>query len=321
VTLTVTDQEGLSDSASLQIEIFPVEAPPTGPTAVIEGPTEAEVGQDVTFQGGNSVPGSTPIVVYAWSVNGAETNARSADVRYTTRFDQPGQYEVALTVTDQNGLSHTSSLVVNVSEAPPPATGPTAVIEGPTQAQVGQDVTFQGGNSIPGSTPIVVYAWGVDGPQPASSPDVSFTTRFDQPGVYNVTLTVTDQNDLSDSRSLQIEVTAKEEPLPPLEGVNWVLQGTLPETTITVLFDGANISGSGGCNTYNGTYASTRAAGPNNNISIGTLAATQMACEQPIMEQEQAYLSALSAAQSYSIQGNTLTIAHPGGALVYQQAQ
>jgi heat shock protein HslJ len=393
ITLTVTDQNGLSDSASLRIEIFPREEPQDPPTAVIEGPTEAVVGQDVTFQGGNSIPGSTPIVVYAWGVDGVEPRGGGADIRFTTRFDQPGQYEVSLTVTDQNGLSNTSSLIITVSEEPP-AEGPTAVIEGPSQAFVGEDVTFQGGNSIPGSSPIVVYAWGIDGPQPASAPDVSFTTRFDQPGLYNVTLTVTDQNDLSNSSSLPIEVIAPEEPdTPPtaviagpdqasvneqvtfdggnsipgsgaivaydwdfgngasgngpsastayespgsyqvsltvtdenglsngtsaqivvqggptLEGTLWVLEGTLPDARITAEFDGATVSGSSGCNTYSGSYSSTRMAGPSNNITIGELVTTQMACEEAVMAQEQAYLTTLAAAQSYTIQGNTLTM-------------
>lgn len=342
VVLTVTDQNGLSDSASLRVEVAPRQEPQTPPTAVIEGPTSAVVGQDVTFQGGNSIPGSTPIVVYGWSVDGVAP-ARSADVRFTTRFDRPGRYEVGLTVTDQNGLSHTSRLGVTVQEAPP-AAGPTAVIAGPSQAVVGEDVTFQGGNSIPGSSPIVVYAWGVDGVQRTSTPDVRFTTRFDQAGAYNVSLTVTDQNGLSNSSSLQVIVTAPElpptptevpptptevpptptdvpptptdvPPVSPLEGTSWELQGTLPDARITAEFRGGTISGSGGCNTYSGPYTSTGS----NNISVGGLVTSQMACDEAIMEQEQAYLAALGTAQSYSIAGNTLTIAHAGGALTFQQ--
>ncbi len=402
VTLTVTDQDGLSDSASLTITVDPIEEPQTPPTAVIEGPTEATVGQDVTFQGGNSVPGSTPIVVYSWSIAGPQQTS-VPDVRFTTRFDRPGQYDVTLTVTDQNGLSDTSSLLITINEEPPEE-GPTAVIEGPTQAVAGEDVTFQGGNSIPGSSPIVSYGWGIDGPQPRSAPDVRFTTSFNEPGLYNVSLTVTDQNDLSDTSSLQVEVTAPDEPdtpptaviegpvdafvgesvtfqggnsvpgssaitgyawdfgdgqtgsgasasaayatagtyqvsltvtdenglsnsatttiniNPQLEGVVWVLNNSLPDTRITAEFGGCQVSGSSGCNTYSGTVASSRAAGPSNNITVGPLAATEMACEEAVMNQEQNYLASLSSAQSYTITGNTLTISYAGGALTFQAA-
>ncbi|MCB0179550.1 MAG: META domain-containing protein [Anaerolineae bacterium] len=395
VRLTVVDERGVSSSTTSRITIT---APPAqGPTALIEGPTQALVGQDVTFRGGNSVPGSTPIVVYAWSVDGVQPFSGGVDVRFSTSFDQPGQYEVSLTVTDQNGLSNTSSIVITVEEEPP-AQGPTAVIEGPTQATTGQEVTFQGGNSIAGSSPIVVYAWGVDGVQPFSGgADVRFTTSFDQPGTYNVSLTVTDQNGLSDANSLQVEVTQPDVPQTPpsigiegpseaavgenvtfqaraepgsspitgytwdfgngqtasgesastaydapgtyqvsvtvtdenglsssasqsisirasLDGTSWVLPGSLPDTRLTVEFGNGTISGSSGCNTFNGSYSTS-----GNSISVGQLITTQMACEEDVMQQEQDYLAALSSAQSYTISGSTLTLNHPGGALTFQQ--
>ena len=93
------------------------------------------------------------------------------------------------------------------------------------------------------------------------------------------------------------------------------MQGTLPDARVTAEFRGGTISGSGGCNTYSGPYTSTGS----NNISVGGLVTSQMVCDEAIMAQEQAYLTALGAAQSYSIAGNTLTIAHAGGALTFQQ--
>ncbi len=380
VRLTVFDERGVSSSVTMLVTINA--APSQGPTAVIEGPTNAVVGQDVTFRGDNSVAGSSSIATYAWSVKGFQL-ASGSEPRFTSSADQPGRYEVTLTVTDQNGLSDSASLRVDVAPRHEPQTPPIAVIEGPTNVTVGQDVTFRGGNSIPGSTPIVVYGWSVNGAQPFSSGvDVRFTTRFDQPGQYEVGLTVTDQNGLSNSSSLQVAVTAPDVPptptevaptptdvpptptdipptptdvpptptkvpptptdvpptptdIPPtptkvpptptdvpassLEGTSWELQGTLPDTGITAEFRGGTISGSSGCNTYSGPYTSTRAGGSSNNISVGGLVASQMACDEAIMEQEQAYLAALGAAQSYSIAGNTLTIAHAGGALTFRQ--
>jgi heat shock protein HslJ len=309
VTLAVTDQEGLSDSASLTIEIFPRDEPQTPPTAVIEGPSQAFVGEEVTFQGGNSIPGSSPIVVYAWGIDGPQP-ASSPDVRFTTRFDQPGLYNVTLTVTDQNGLSNNSSLPIEVIEQEEPATPPTAVIEGPSQAFVGEQVTFQGGNSVPGSSAITDYSWDFGNGQSGSGPSTS--TVYDAAGVYQVALTVSDENGSSSSASQQISIQTT------LVGATWVLTGTLPDTRLTAEFDGGTISGSSGCNTYSGTYASTRAAGPTNNITVGEMITTQMACEEAVMNQEQAYLAALSVAQTYTIEGNTLTIAHAGGTLVFQ---
>jgi heat shock protein HslJ len=163
---------------------------------------------------------------------------------------------------------------------------------------------------VPGSSAITDYSWDFGNGQSGSGPSTS--TVYDAAGVYQVALTVSDENGLSSSASQQISIQTT------LVGATWVLTGTLPDTRITAQFDGGTISGSSGCNTYSGTYASTRAAGPTNNITVGELITTQMACEEAVMNQEQAYLAALSLAQSYTIQGNTLTIQYAGGTLVYQ---
>jgi hypothetical protein len=101
-----------------------------------------------------------------------------------------------------------------------------------------------------------------------------------------------------------------------LEGTTWLLDKTIPGSEITALFANGQVSGSAGCNTYQGTYRSTRAAG-RNTIEIGPLATTRMMCDEPLMDQESLYLAALEAATSYRIEGFTLTIVYPGGELLY----
>jgi heat shock protein HslJ len=101
-----------------------------------------------------------------------------------------------------------------------------------------------------------------------------------------------------------------------LEGTTWLLDKTIPGSEITALFANGQVSGSAGCNTYQGTYRSTRAA-DRNIIEIGPLATTRMMCDEPLMDQESLYLAALEAATSYRIEGFTLTIVYPGGELLY----
>ena len=101
-----------------------------------------------------------------------------------------------------------------------------------------------------------------------------------------------------------------------LEGTIWLLDGTIPGSEITALFADGEVSGSAGCNTYQGTYRSTRAAGENT-IEIGPLATTRMMCDEPLMEQEGLYLAALEAATGYTIEGFALSIEFPGGALLF----
>lgn len=70
------------------------------------------------------------------------------------------------------------------------------------------------------------------------------------------------------------------------------------------------LSGSGGCNTYSGTFTTSGS----DQISIGALAATEMACPEPAMEIEQMYFAALATVATYQIDGTTLTLRDAEGA-------
>jgi heat shock protein HslJ len=82
------------------------------------------------------------------------------------------------------------------------------------------------------------------------------------------------------------------------------------------VFANGQVSGSAGCNNYNGTYRSTRAAG-SNTIEFGPLATTRMMCDEPLMDQESLYLAALESATGYTLEGFALTISYPGGSLIF----
>lgn len=373
VSLTVTDQNGLSDTASMQITIHAGEE--EGPTAVIEGPSEALVGEEVTFDGSRSTPGSSPIVSYMWDLGQTTQAMRRPEVTISTVYDQPGTYQVSLAVTDQNDRSDTDSMQITIHAGE--EQGPTAVIDGPSSAFVGDEVAFSGANSQPGSSPIVGFAWDFGNGTGSDQPQAA--TVYGEPGTYQVSLTVMDQNGLNNSTSVQIQVAATEPPIEPqptaepeppiepqptaepqppvdpqppvepqpepqppiepqptaepqpsvepeppveqpvepqapsLEGTAWVLEGAMPEAPINIQFGGGQVNGSSGCNTYSGSY-STEA----NNISIGPLISTLMACDEPVMQQEQGYLGALQSAQTFQIEGDTLRINHAGGTLTYK---
>jgi heat shock protein HslJ len=115
---------------------------------------------------------------------------------------------------------------------------------------------------------------------------------------------------------------------PELEGVTWQLESylnsqgemstVLPETTITAIFEGGNVSGSAGCNNY---FASYTVDGSSLTIEPG--GSTMMACAEPIMQQEADYLSALATAASYQIVDGMLEITNAEGAtiLVFSEQQ
>jgi heat shock protein HslJ len=86
----------------------------------------------------------------------------------------------------------------------------------------------------------------------------------------------------------------------------------LPGTRITAVLDQGQISGSAGCNNYNGAYVID-----GNNISIGPLASTKMMCADPegVMEQESQYLSAMNSVAKYQVIANRLELISKSGEL------
>ena len=75
--------------------------------------------------------------------------------------------------------------------------------------------------------------------------------------------------------------------------------------TITFTDDGM-VFGDAGCNRFTGSYTTDGSS-----ITIGPLATTLMACEQPVMDAEQTFLVRLQAAVSYRAKAETLRIYAP----------
>jgi heat shock protein HslJ len=123
-------------------------------------------------------------------------------------------------------------------------------------------------------------------------------------------------NDAKDKSLLVFKAQSKD-----LAGTAWEVTGynngkqavtsVLAGTTLTAEFgkDG-NLSGNSGCNTYNGTYTVT-----GDQIKIGPLATTRMACPQEIMDQETQYLAALQTAATYQVEGTGMELRTQEGAL------
>ncbi|NOX61449.1 MAG: PKD domain-containing protein [Chloroflexi bacterium] len=276
------------------------------PTAVISGPAQARVGEQVQYSGASSTAGpGRELVRYQWDFG---DGAVAEGMEVTHVFNQAGTYNVTLVVNDDKGQSNTAVLQTNVGEIPKP---PTAVINAPTTTVAGQPVTFDGSSSF-GERTITGYRWDFGDGFSAEGAVVQYT--YQTPGTYLVTLTVTDEANLTGQSQIQMTVQAPSEPTPTtpplttptpgatatpppvLEGVEWRLADTLPFTELTALFLNGTVSGSAGCNTYSGNYALNGAQ-----ITIQIETVSRQICEPEIMEQEQAFLDALAGAQRYQI--------------------
>lgn len=99
------------------------------------------------------------------------------------------------------------------------------------------------------------------------------------------------------------------------------LKGTPPAAGVGIsaqFSSNGKVSGSAGCNRYNGTYTVS-----GNSITFSSpLATTMMMCDEAVMEQESAYLQALGEAKTFSVNGDQLTLAGAdNSSLVVYQAQ
>lgn len=101
-----------------------------------------------------------------------------------------------------------------------------------------------------------------------------------------------------------------------LDGTAWRLAVisdimAIPGSEVTLFFEGSDVSGSAGCNSYGGTYTS-EAEGV---VAFGPLFQTEMYCMEPegVMDQESYYLSLLSGAESYGMLNGQLIIVGTNG--------
>jgi heat shock protein HslJ len=144
--------------------------------------------------------------------------------------------------------------------------------------------------------------------------------RNAQEQAFTLALTSVDGWRLADDGSLELdgpsailarpagEAPAGSAAAPALPGSSWTLVGLgdveLGGTMPTIAFgaDGT-MSGSAGCNTFNGTYTIDGHA-----VTFGPLATTRMACADDVMAIEDAYLAALDGASSWSIAEDGLLV-------------
>jgi PKD repeat protein len=181
IRLTISNPDGQAGTGSQAILVQP--SPSQPPQAKIGGPSQARVGQSVTFSGSGSVAGSAPITRYAW-VFGDGTRGEGQAVSHA--FAKAGNFVLTLTVVDANGLAGSTTWPVTVQSPQPPQ----AVIRAPASTRVGETVTFDGGASTSGA-PIVAYLWTFgDG---GATDAVQARYAYDTPDNYQVTLTVIDQ--------------------------------------------------------------------------------------------------------------------------------
>jgi PKD repeat protein len=113
VSLTVTDNSGLTNTAGTTADIAPA---PVAPTADPNGPYSGTVGSAVTFDGSGSSDGDGTIVSYAWDFGDGSTAGSGVNPSHS--YATAAIYTVSLTVTDNSGLTNTAGTTADIQMGP-----------------------------------------------------------------------------------------------------------------------------------------------------------------------------------------------------------
>ena len=193
VKLTVTDSLGQTDSDYCIVTVRN-RAPEASFTYT---PTEITIKDTVSFYDTSQDEDGT-IVSWFWDF-GDGTNSTLQNP--THKFSSKGSFQVTLTVTDNDGATDTITQEVIVINLPPEASFEYT----PSNPYTNNEVQFIDKSTDPEGIPIVSWHWDFgDG----YTSDLQNPTHiFASEGNYNVTLTVWDDENATDTYSMIISVT------------------------------------------------------------------------------------------------------------------
>ena len=181
VTLTVTDNDGATDSAKITKRFVNVP-----PVASFTSSGEAfGIDETISFDASSSYDSDGTIVSYSWAF-GDGTTATGVSVSHA--YSQIGTYTVTLTVTDDDGATDNANATKTVSNQAPVA----SFTESAEIVSSGDRINFDASSSYDSDGTIVSYSWAFgDG---TTATGVTADHTYEDNGVYTVTLTVTDDD-------------------------------------------------------------------------------------------------------------------------------
>jgi len=202
VTLTVTDNNGLTGTTTKSVTVAPHEIEPQAPSASFtSSPHSPEVGETVSFDASGSSDPDGTIVNYIWDFGDGNTGAGKTAAH---SYDSEGTYTVTLTVEDNDGNTDTETKSITV-----PPLGLKAPIasftSSPSSPEVGQTVSFDASGSNDPDGTIVGYEWNFGDGSTGTGETASHA--YSSAGTYTVEFAVTDNDGLTDVATKSITVT------------------------------------------------------------------------------------------------------------------
>lgn len=203
VTVVATDNEGASNSASVEVEIVDQNAPPV---AILNGFTNSTINlaDSITFTAFDSYDPKPNggITSYYWT---GPWGSQQGAPYFSYRFLTPGVFDITLQVTDTAGNTATDSVTITVYDdgvnLPPVASLPESITV--TQANA---YYFTTTDSYDEDGQIVEALW--EGPWGTRTGNNFYWSFYDL-GEFEVTLTVTDNEGASDTATTTVTVNER----------------------------------------------------------------------------------------------------------------
>jgi PKD repeat protein len=217
VTLVVRDDKTwyYENSGGIYFSITPRLEPIASFTYSPENPM---VGGNIIFDASASYDPDGTIVSYEWDFGDGNT---ASDEVVTHTYSEPGKYIVTLTVTDDDGLTDSILSEVNVVAHQPPV----ASFKSLNVIELGypEEETTEGGHMVGGvirfdptesydpDGEIIKYEWDFDNGVNFSTdmPNI-YDITFEEARIYNVKLTVTDDDGLTNTFVETLDLSLKE---------------------------------------------------------------------------------------------------------------
>jgi len=188
------------------LETFTVQYADFPPQAIFTwAPPQPYYNQTVDFDASASTSSGGTITKYEWDWE-TDGSFDATGIINSTKYETPGEYNVTLKVTDSLGKWVISTRPITILPPSPPEADFTYLPVANVTVEFNASSTKLGWSGI-GFSPIVSYEWdfGDSNITTVSSPAV--THKYPNPGVYNVTLNVTDARGWWDTTWQAINVT------------------------------------------------------------------------------------------------------------------
>ena len=180
VTLTVTDDEGVSRSDTVTITVHNPPIADAGSDQIVTVDTE------VNFDGSGSRDPDGGELTYSWDFGADAMPATDTGVTPSCTYTMTGAKTVTLTVTDDEGATAKHTVTITVHDPPVANAGSDQIVA------FGSEVSFDGSDST-GNNLSYLWDFGTDADPATSNSDKPFCL-YGSTGAKTVSLTVTDRD-------------------------------------------------------------------------------------------------------------------------------